>query len=447
MNSDCKALLAHRAGLLEDLTDEEALVLMYDWTKWARPDQLPPKTLPNGKRWLTWLILAGRMWGKTRSGAEWVIAQALNRPRSVGYLVGATPKEVNDVMIEGPSGILACSPPWFTPKYVKYKGLTWPNGSSGHTYSAHNYQQLRGPQCHWAWADEVAKWRYAERAWQQLQLGLRLPPHADCCVTTTPVATAFIKDLMKKESTYVTRGTTYDNLVNMADNVREQILSQYEGTRLGRQELNAEILEDLEGALWTHDGLDKLRCAAPPEHERQRVVVAVDPSGGNEEGNDAQGITVQALLQDGTAVLLEDCTCKMSPAGWGQVAVKAAVAHKADCIVYESNFGGQMVEHVIRTAAQALNVTVRTKEVSASRGKVQRAEPVAALYEQGKVKHAGMFKELEDELCAFTARGYEGGKSPNRADAVVWGMTELLLGGRPAAYEGMKPAASWGRRR
>ena len=429
---------------LQSLPDEECAKLLYDWQFWARPNQLPP---PGD--WFVWLVLAGRGWGKTRAGAEFCIAEAQQMPGSRGAIVAETPAQARDVMVElGESSILACSPPWFRPEYEPSKRrLTWPNGTTASIYSAFEYEELRGPQHHWAWVDELAKFTHAQEAWDNLVLGLRLPPRARCCVTTTPRPIGIIKKLLKDSTTVVSRGSTYENLQNLSGAFRKTVLERYEGTRLGRQELNAEVLEDLEGALWSHDRFDRLRISAPKSDELGRIIVAVDPSGGAEEGTDEQGITVQALMKDGRGVLLADRSCHLSPDGWGRQAVKAVLDHQADCIVAERNFGGEMVEHVIRTAAQAMGVIVRVNLVQASRGKMQRAEPVSALYEQGRVVHAGAFPQLEDQLCCFTPQGYVGEGSPDRADALIWGMTELMVGPPAPSYEGIpadKISMPWG---
>jgi phage terminase large subunit-like protein len=388
----------------------------------------------------------------SRSGAEWSIEQAFTRPGSRGALVGETPGQVRSVMLEGDSGILTVSPPWFRPTYNPSKCLlTWPNGSVASTYSAFNFEELRGPQHHWGWADELAKWKHLGEgeAWDQLMLGMRLPPHANVCVTTTPRPIPLIKTLLKDSHTVVTRGTTYENLPNLADLFRQQVLAKYEGTRQGRQELNAEVLDDVEGALWTHARFEDLRAPKPGAWELRRVVVGVDPSGSSGEEGDAQGIIVAGLLKDGNeARVLDDLTCKLSPAGWGARVVEAVVNHSADCVVAERNFGGEMVEHVIQVAAREKNVAVRVKLVNASRGKVVRAEPIAGLYEQKRVRHCGMFSDLEDELCLFTPSGYQGPRSPNHADAAVWTISELMGSAAPASYSGLdKKKASWGRGR
>src|SRR5574337_17209 len=438
-----------RLQLIQSLPDEEAEALLFDWPLWARPNQLTPPG-----EWFLWVIMAGRGYGKTRAGAEFVIAEAKEMPGSFGALVAETPMQARDVMIEGESGILACSPPWFTPDYEPSKRrLTWPNGTRASVFSAFEYDELRGPQHNWAWCDELAKWRYPREAWDNLALGLRLPPRARVCVTTTPRPIPLLKELLKADDTVVTRGTTYENLHNLSAQFKKQVLGKYEGTRQGRQELKAEMLEDLEGALWSHDMLDRLRVRDINLAELQRIVVAVDPSGSKDpqDEGDEQGIAVAGMFSDGDkthARVLADRSCQLSPAGWGKRAVQAAIDWGADCIVGEVNYGGAMVEHVVQTAAKELGVTVRFQMVTASRGKHVRAEPISALYEQNRVKHVGTFAELEDELCLFTPLGWEGEGSPNRADAAVWALNELMVGAAAPGFDGLKSSgASWGGRR
>lgn len=429
---------------------DPALLEKNDWFKHARPDQLPPKG-----DWFVWMLSSGRGAGKTRAGAEWCIQQAREMPGSHGCLLGATLGDAQSIQAEGSgagSSIIECNKPDFEAKWKPGKGgggmVVWPNGSKASAFSAHNFESLRGPQFHWAWVDELAKFRWARQAWNMLMLGLRLPPRARACVTTTPRPIKLMREILDSKTTVVSRGSTMDNIANLSENFKAQVLAQYEGTRLGRQEIYGDMLEDIEGALWTHDMLDSDRAPEPKPNELRRVVVSVDPSGGSGEGNDEQGITCQALTQDGKGLLLADATCKESPAEWGRRAVILARDNDADCIVAENNFGGAMVEHVIKTAAEKDGVHIRVVLVTASRGKVQRAEPVAALYEQKKISHCGSFPKLEDELCAFTPAGYIGEGSPNRADALIWGFTELMLGSAAPTYSGLtKSSGAWGRSR
>ena len=379
---------------------------------------------PDGD-WFVWLLLAGRGFGKTRTAVEWVrgLVDSASTPIRIA-LVAETAADARDVIVEGESGIIACSPPWDRPLYEPSKRrITWANGSTATTYSADDPEQLRGPQHHYAWCDELAKYRYADDLWSNLIFGLRLGTKPQVCVTTTPRPIKVIRELLSDPSTVVTRGGTLENSPNLAKSAVDQMVRRYGGTRLGRQELDGEVLDDVPGALWTRAMLDECKVRDVPQ--MQRVVVAVDPSGG--DGSDASadeiGIVVAGKGIDGLAYVLADMTCSLSPAGWGRRAVEAYTSFNADRIVAEKNFGGAMVESVIRTAGP--NVPV--KLVTASRGKVARAEPVAALYEQNRVKHHGAMTKLEDQLCGFTPNGYVGEGSPDRADAAVWALTELML--------------------
>ncbi|TPM39745.1 ATP-binding protein [Mesorhizobium sp. B2-3-4] len=407
----------------------------YDWQFWGRPNQLAPVG-----DWLTWLVLAGRGFGKTRCGSEWVRSIACGAtPLSRGThgriaIVAETAADARDVLVEGDSGILSVHPADFRPLYEPSKRrLTWPNGAVATLYNAVEPDQLRGPQHDAAFCDELAKWRYARETWDQLQFGLRLGNAPKQVITTTPRPIPVLKEILNSPSTVVTKGSTFENADNLAPSFLTQVVAKYEGTRLGRQELNAEILDDLPGALWTRDAIDKNRVRDFPD--LQRVVVAVDPSGtkGQSDDGDEIGIVVAGKGVDGRAYVLADRTCKLSPDGWGRRSVDAYHGRwsrtpdkvKADRVVAERNFGGAMVEHVIKT----IDPTIPYKEVTASRGKVARAEPVAALYEQGRVSHVGSMPELEDQMCLIAPEGYVGEGSPDRADALVWALTELMLDG------------------
>ncbi|WP_207211388.1 MULTISPECIES: DNA-packaging protein [Rhodoplanes] len=418
---------ADRARVLDGLTPAQLDELLHDWMFWARPEQIAP---PGD--WLTWVILAGRGFGKTRAGAEWVrscVCGATPLGRGAYQriaLIAETAADARDVMVEGDSGILAVHPPAFRPCYEPSKRrLTWRNGAVATLFNATEPDQLRGPQFDVAWCDELAKWAYARETWDMLQFGLRLGTRPRQLVTTTPRPIPVLKEVLASPSTVVTRGRTRDNAANLAPAFMASIQERYAGTRLGRQELDAEILDDVPGALWTRAMIDAARVRQAPE--LIRVVVAVDPSGtkGQSDDGDEIGIVVAGKGADGMAYVLADRTCKLSPDGWGRRAVEAYRELKADRIVAERNFGGAMVEHVIRTVDR----TVSFREVTASRGKVARAEPVAALYEQGKVRHVGAFPALEDQMCAFTPEGFIGDGSPDRADALVWAMTELMITG------------------
>jgi phage terminase large subunit-like protein len=340
-------------------------------------------------------------------------------------LVAETAADARDVMVEGESGILAVHPPGFRPLYQpSRRRLIWPNGARATLYNAIEPDQLRGPQHDLAWSDELAKWRHAQATWDQLQFGLRLGARPRQCVTTTPRPIAIVKALMQDSDTVVTRGTSRENLANLAPAFIRRIIKRYEGTRLGRQELDAEILEDLPGALWTRDRIEALRRTAAPE--LVRVVVAIDPAASSGAAGGETGIVVAGRGRDGHGYVLDDLSRKASPDAWGRAAVEAYHRWQADRVVAEVNHGGEMVEHVIRT----VDAAVPYKALRASRGKIARAEPVAALDEQGRVHHVGAFPELEDQMCALTG-DYDratAGSSPDRVDARVWALTELLLG-------------------
>jgi phage terminase large subunit-like protein len=385
-----------------------------DWQSIARPEQLPPPG-----EWSTWIYLGGRGTGKTRSGAEWVrsLAEAASVARIA--LVGPTAADVRDVMVEGESGILAICPNSNRPIYEPSKRrLTWPNGVQTALFSSEEPDRLRGPQHGAVWSDELAAWKNPRATWDMLQMGLRLGKRPRQVVTTTPRPIPLLRELIKSPDTVITKGTTYDNRENLAPSFFTQIVRSYEGTRLGRQEVNAEILDDVPGALWTREMIDKAREPVTWPN-MTRIVVAVDPSGArsaDDSGADSTGIVVCGRGDDGRGWVLADYTLKASPAVWGRRAVEAYHRHKADRIVGERNFGGAMVESVIRTA----DPNVSYSDVTASRGKVLRAEPIAALYEQGRVSHVGEgLTQLEDQLCQMTSDGFLGDGSPDRVDAAV----------------------------
>ncbi len=389
---------------------------------------------------MTWLVLAGRGFGKTRCGSEWIREQVRAGAMRL-HLIAPTASDARDVMVEGESGVLSvcwagdktyAGEPIGRPSYEPSKRrLTWANGAVATLFSAEEPERLRGPQAEAMWCDELAAWKYLRETWDMAMFGLRLGDRPRTCITTTPKPLPLVKEIAKDERTVITRGSTFDNASNLAPTFLKAIKDKYEGTRLGRQELNAEILDDLPGALWTREMIDKGRVRKLPD--LQRIVVAVDPSGtkGQSDDGDEIGIVVAGKGVDGRAYVLADRTCKLSPDGWGRRAVDAYHGRwsetpdlvKADRLVAERNFGGAMVEHVIRT----IDKSVSFKEVTASRGKVARAEPVAALYEQGRVSHVGSFSELEDQMCQIAPEGFVGEGSPDRADALVWALTELML--------------------
>jgi predicted phage terminase large subunit-like protein len=400
------------------------------WRSKARPSQLPPPGFTGDGPINGWLYMGGRGTGKNRAASEWIheVVQAKVAGRIA--LVAPTAADARDTIVEGASGILQTAPSWCRPEYEPSKRrLTWPTtGAVAHTFSSEESDRLRGPQFDLAFADELAAWNDPQSTWDMLMFGLRIGAHPRWLVTTTPRPIKLLKELLAREGkdVAVTRDTTFANSANLAPSFLEAIRKRYENTRLGRQELNAELLEDVAGALWSRAMIDDAALKTPLP-DMARVVVAVDPSGtaGALDEGDSIGIVVAGKGVDGNAYVLADRSCKLSPDGWGRRAVDAYREFKADRIVAEKNFGGAMVEHVIRTVDR--NVSYR--EVTASRGKVQRAEPVAALYEQGRVKHAHSFPELEDEMCAMTSDGYAGDGSPDRCDALVWALSELMVSG------------------
>ena len=428
-----------RETFLSELSEGALLALPYLFEFWALDHQLPPE----GK-WRNWVILGGRGAGKTRAGAEWVRAQVEGaRPEDPGRarrvaLVGETLEQAREVMVFGESGILACSPPDRRPRWIATrKMLEWPNGATAQLFSAHEPEALRGPQFDAAWVDELAKWKRAEEAWDMLQFCLRLGDDPRAVVTTTPRNVGVLKAILANPSTAVTHAPTEANRAYLAKSFLEEMKARYGGTRLGRQELEGVLLEDTEGALWTSAGLEAARLEEAPPLER--IVVAVDPPVSGHGASDECGIVVVGAITQGPpqnwrAVVLEDATVQgASPQGWAEAALAAMRRHGAERLVAEVNQGGDLVESVIRQ----IDPLVPYRAVRASRGKGARAEPVAALYEQGRVQHLRGLAELEDQMCRMTAQGYSGRGSPDRVDALVWALHELLI----------EPAAKWRRPR
>ncbi len=420
---------------LNELDEGELLALPYLFEFWAMPHQLPPEG-----DWRSWVIMGGRGAGKTRAGAEWVRSQVEgSKPLDEGRarrvaLVGETIDQVREVMIFGDSGILACSPPDRTPVWeAGRKRLVWPNGAIATVHSAFDPEGLRGPQFDAAWVDELAKWKKAEDTWDMLQFSLRLGDRPQVCVTTTPRNVGVLKELLKSPSTVVTHAATEANAANLAASFLDEVRARYAGTRLGRQELDGVLLEDAEGALWTTAGIEAARVREA--HALDRIVVALDPSvtGGkasDECGIIVAGVTMQGPPQNWRAVVLADCTVAgASPVGWANAAIEAMEQYGADRLVAEVNQGGQMVEEVLRQVDPLVPYTA----VHASRGKSARAEPIAALYEQGRVRHMPGLGELEDQMCRMTVKGYEGRGSPDRVDALVWALHALMI----------EPVAKW----
>jgi phage terminase large subunit-like protein len=397
----------------------DPLALEFDWRFWARPNQVAPEG-----DWRTWLALAGRGFGKTEAGAQWIRERVNAGARSIA-LIAETQKDLEEVMV---ARLLKISPPDKMPR-VRYKPVRviWPNGAMALGYNGSEPNQLRGPEFDTAWVDELAKYRYAQDTWDMLQFTMRSGTDPRVFVTTTPRPIAVLREIIADATTVVTRGSTMDNAANLPADFLKSIVEKYGGTRLGRQELNAEMLDDVPGALWTRAIIEDCRLKAAPE--LRRVVIAVDPSGTSGKDTDGEGddigIIAAGLGIDGRGYVLEDYSCNLSPEGWARRVSEAYSAHDADRVVAERNFGGAMVEAVLRASNKSLPVKV----VTASRGKIARAEPIAALYEQGRVSHIGALPALEDQMCGMTPSGYVGSsKSPDRADALVWALSELMLG-------------------
>ena len=418
-----------RDRLLRALGEGAAERLAHEWSATARDGQRPPPG-----EWRIWMMMAGRGFGKTRAGAEWVRGIAEEEAGARIAIVGATLGEARAVMVEGPSGLMSIAPWWARPVFSPaLRRLIWPNGSTALLFGAAEPESFRGAQFSHGWADEIAKWPFAQTAWDNLAMAVRLGRRPRMLATTTPRPTALVRRLAgtRDGSVIVTGGRTRDNRANLADGFVAAMEGSYGGTRLGRQELDGELIEEVAGALWTRDLIERCRVAHVPGGGRDaeallhRVVVAVDPPAS--AGGDACGIVVAGLGSDGRAYVIADASVAgLSPEGWARAVAGAAIAHGADRVVAEANNGGAMVESVLRAAEAGLPVRL----VHASRGKAARAEPVAALYEAGRVAHRGAFPDLEDQMCGLVAGGgYEGpGRSPDRADALVWALTELMLG-------------------
>ncbi|OYU17922.1 MAG: ATP-binding protein [Rhodobacteraceae bacterium PARR1] len=414
---------------LHGLSEGSFLALPWVFEFWALPHQLPPEGA-----WKSWVVMGGRGAGKTRAGAEWVRAEVEGpRPGDPGRarrvaLVGETIDQVRDVMIFGDSGILACTPPDRRPEWeATKKRLVWPNGATATAYSAHDPESLRGPQFDAAWVDELAKWKKAEAAWDMLQFALRLGDNPRQVVTTTPRNVATLKAILKNPSTVVTHAPTVANRAYLAASFLEEVTARYAGTAQGRQELDGLLLEEVEGSLWP---LARIEAAQsddldPPD----RIVVAVDPPVTGHAGSDECGIVVAGVYmrgppQDWRAVVLEDASVsRASPEVWARAVVAAYERHQADRVVAEVNQGGDLVQTLLRQIDPALPF----RAVRAMRGKVTRAEPVAALYEQGRVIHRRGLDRLEDQMVRMTSAGFSGKGSPDRVDALVWALTELVI--------------------
>jgi phage terminase large subunit-like protein len=410
-----------RRLFLAGLSDREAECIFHDWSIWARPNQVEPA----GRPWVNWLVMAGRGFGKTRIGAEQV-RKWVKKFRIVN-LVGPTAADARDVMVAGSgsgSAIMEICRKDERPVYEKSnRRLLWPNGAQSLMFSAEEPERLRGPQCYKAWCDEIAAWRYPSEVWEQLEFGLRLGSNPQVVVTTTPKPIKLIKELVRNPATAVTRGSTYDNKANLAKNFYDKIITKYEGTRLGRQELMAELLDDRPGALWTLKAIDRDRVRQCPP--LWRVVIGVDPAVSSGEDSAEWGIVVVSRGPNPNGAeypyhfyVMEDLSGKYSPQEAAASIVRAYQQHKADRVVAEVNNGGDLVEAVLRN----VDLNFAYQPVHASRGKLTRAEPIAALYEQHRVHHVGAFGILEDQMCDYVPTA---SKSPDRMDALVWALTEL----------------------
>lgn len=413
-----------RTAFYDVFSHDELEELQHAWKFWGRPKQQEP---PGD--WIGWLILAGRGWGKTQTGAHWIYKRVREGSRRL-HLIAPTSGDARDTMIEGPAGILATASPSERPEYFPSKRkLEFPNGAVGILFSSEEPDRLRGPQCDTLWADEPAAWKYLQDTWDNAMMGLRLGSDPRWASTTTPRPLPLVKEWVKDDTVFVTRGSTYENIVNLAPAFAARIIARYENTRLGRQELYAEILDDNPYALWKRVWLDEHRVVSAPD--LSRVVVAIDPAASANEHSDETGIIVAGRgKKDKRGYILDDITMeRSSPSAWGSAAVAAYHRWQADAIVIEVNQGGDMAKHVI----ESVDSTVRVKKVHAARGKQTRAEPVSGLYEQGRVSHVGSFPKLEDQQCEWDPTSTD---SPDRVDALVWAITDLMIGSRDAPITG-----------
>ena len=398
-----------------------ASALQDSWRMKARPSQLPPP----GDWWSTWLVLPGRGWGKTLAGSSWVNELAMASVCRIA-LIAPTAGDCRDILIEGATGVLNSAPSWCQPVYEPSKRrIEWPNGSVAHAFSGEEPDRLRGMQFHWGWWDEACSTQNTDDVWNMYSMGLRLGDRPRTLITTTPKPSKFLRSLLAREGKdcVVIRGSTYENAPNLAPGFIEAIKRRYENTRIGRQEILGEVLSDTPGALWQVDWLDRDRVSEAPK-ELVRIVVAIDPAVSNNEGSDETGIIVAGLGKDGHGYMLEDLSGRFAPHEWAARAIAAFHRHQADRVVIEANQGGLMAEETLRV--QARNLPIRA--VHASKGKAIRAEPIASLYEQRRVHHVGTFSQLEDQLTSFTSDFDRGsaGYSPDRLDALVWALTELM---------------------
>lgn len=415
---------SERAEILSKLSDEQAYALLHDWYFWARPEQLPPKQWGKDGCFV-WSLRMGRGAGKTRTGSELFIRAVRFGGYKYPNLAGATAEDVREIMIEGESGILACAPEDYMPEFIpSLKKLIWPNKVETHIYYGSEPNKARGPQSDYLWCDELSKWQFAEETFDNLLMGLRLGPKPLCMVTSTPKPTKFLMDLEKRQDkqgrscTVVTRGRTQDNYKNLSPVFISTIISKYEGTRLGRQELDGEYLNDNPEALWKRSDIDNNRVRQIPQ--LSYVVVGIDPAVTSKEGSDDTGIIVAGKGTDGHGYILGDYTVHDTPRKWAEAAITAYNKHEANTIIGETNNGGDLVEMNIK----AVNSSIPFQSVHSSRGKATRAKPISALYEKNVIHHFGTFSELENQLCEWVP-GAE--KSPDRLDALVFALTSLEI--------------------
>ncbi len=399
--------------------EAEAFNLRTSWLETARDKQLQPKV-----EHYIWLILAGRGWGKTRTGAQDIALYALRNPNVNCAVVAPTHGDLRRVCFGGNSGLLSILPKECFLNSKDLKGYSSSvsevrlfNGSKITGYAAQEPDRLRGPQFHRAWCDEVAAWRYPE-AFDQLMFGLRLGDNPQCVITTTPKPIQLIKNLVERDDVYVTRGNTFENEANLAESALTMLKEKYEGTTIGRQELYAEIVDDIDGALWTNKLIDRTRLQKDTEKDLSQIIVAIDPAVTANANSDETGIIVVGKDFNNNFYVLEDLSGRHSADKWGRIAINAFYEWEADRIVAEVNNGGDLVERLIRN----IDTNVPYRSVRATRGKILRAEPIAALYEQDRVHHIGLYPELEQQMCSYTG---ETNTSPDRLDALVWGLTEL----------------------
>ena len=412
-----------RNSVIELLGDRETVEASTDWFLQSRREQIPPQW-----NWFIWVVMAGRGWGKNFAGSNWLVNKHVSGEAKNSAIIASTSADLRRFCVDGPSGIRSLAPSWFKPDYKPATSkVIWPNGTITSLFTSEIPDRLRGPNIDFAWCDELAAWRYLDETWEMLQLCLRYGLSSPCLVTTTPRPRKVLKGLMSRvRSTEnprgdvaITSGSTYDNAANLPSRFVNEIIAQYKGTRLERQEIFGELLNEFEGALWSYNLLDECRVTEHPI--LKRIGVGVDPAISSNEGSDLTGIVVGGVT-DGQGYVIGEHSLRASPETWARKVVTVYKQSKADFVVAEKNQGGEMVEATIKAVDSGVNVRL----VHASRGKITRAEPIAAFYEQHKIHHVGTFPELEDEMCLFLPG--ETKKSPDRTDALVWLFSELMGG-------------------